>query len=129
MPAIKSMKCRTQSVNRFLLENPSTYVAFRESTMSETDFIREIGYRMGCGLLLDLNNVFVSAANPGFSPIDYLAHFPLFRVGVSRSRVRGFAVPKLVGLQCVLRRSNLANHERFSDRTSSSKKRSRGAGA
>jgi uncharacterized protein (UPF0276 family) len=90
MSAITSMKCRTQSVNRFLLENPSTYVAFRESTMSETDFIREIAYGMGCGLLLDVNNVFVSAANPGFSAIDYVAHFPLFRVGVSRSRVRGF---------------------------------------
>ena len=49
--------------------------------MSETDFIREIAYGMGCGLLLDVNNVFVSAANPGFSAIDYLAHFPLFRVG------------------------------------------------
>jgi uncharacterized protein (UPF0276 family) len=83
MSAITSMKCRTQSVNRFLLENPSTYVAFRESTMSEPDFIR-------CGLPLDLNNVFVSAANPGFSAIDYLAHFPLFRVGVSRSRGPGF---------------------------------------
>jgi len=87
MSAITSMKCRTQSVNRFLLENPSTYVAFRESTMSETEFIREIAYHMGCGLLLDVNNVFVSAANPGFSAIDYLAHFPLFRLGVSRSRV------------------------------------------
>ena len=58
--------------------------------MSETDFIREIAYRMGCGLLLDVNNVFVSTANPGFSAIDYLAHFPLFRVGVSRSRGPGF---------------------------------------
>jgi uncharacterized protein (UPF0276 family) len=65
MSAITSMKCRTQSVNRFLLENPSTYVAFRESTMSETEFIREIADHMGCGLLLDVNNVFVSAANPG----------------------------------------------------------------
>jgi uncharacterized protein (UPF0276 family) len=89
MSAITSMKCRMQSVNRFLLENLSTYVAFSESTKSETDFIREIAYRMGCGLLL-VNNVFVSVANPGFSAIDYLAHFPLFRVGVSRSRVRGF---------------------------------------
>ena len=56
--------------------------------MSETDFIREIAYRMGCGLLLDVNNVFVSAANPVFSAIDYPAHFPLFRV--SRSRGPGF---------------------------------------
>jgi uncharacterized protein len=56
-----------------LLENPSTYVAFRESTMSETDFIRAIVRRTGCGLLLDINNVFVSATNHGFSAREYLA--------------------------------------------------------
>ncbi|WP_445220180.1 DUF692 domain-containing protein [Bradyrhizobium sp. Pa8] len=60
-----------------LLENPSTYVAFRESSMSETDFIRAIVARTGCGLLLDINNVFVSATNHGFSALDYLADFPL----------------------------------------------------
>ena len=64
-----------------LLENPSTYVAFRESTMSETDFIRAIVERAGCGLLLDINNVFVSAANHGFSALDHLADFPLAHVG------------------------------------------------
>ncbi|EHR01220.1 MNIO family bufferin maturase [Bradyrhizobium sp. WSM471] len=64
-----------------LLENPSTYVAFRESSMSETDFIRAVAERTGCGLLLDINNVFVSATNHGFSALDYLADFPLARVG------------------------------------------------
>lgn len=64
-----------------LLENPSTYVAFRSSTMSETDFIRGIAQRTGCSLLLDINNVFVSATNHGFSAIEYLADFPLSRVG------------------------------------------------
>jgi uncharacterized protein (UPF0276 family) len=64
-----------------LLENPSTYVAFRESTMSETDFIRAIVERAGCGLLLDINNVFVSATNHGFAALDYLADFPLAHVG------------------------------------------------
>lgn len=64
-----------------LLENPSTYLLFRESTMSETDFIRRIARRTGCGLLLDINNVFVSATNHGFSPLDYLSDFPLSRVG------------------------------------------------
>jgi uncharacterized protein len=63
-----------------LLENPSTYVAFRESSMSETDFIRTVAERTGCGLLLDINNVFVSATNHGFSALDYLADFPLPRV-------------------------------------------------
>ncbi|WP_439393344.1 MNIO family bufferin maturase [Bradyrhizobium sp. PMVTL-01] len=64
-----------------LLENPSTYVAFRSSTMSETDFMRIVTERTGCGLLLDVNNVFVSATNHGFSALQYLADFPLSRVG------------------------------------------------
>ena len=60
-----------------LLENPSTYVAFEQTTMSETDFIREIASQSGCGLLLDINNVFVSAVNHGFKPLQYLREFPL----------------------------------------------------
>jgi uncharacterized protein (UPF0276 family) len=64
-----------------LLENPSTYLTFGESTMSETEFIRSIADRTGCGLLLDINNVFVSATNHGFSALTYLSDFPLARVG------------------------------------------------
>jgi uncharacterized protein len=64
-----------------LLENPSTYVAFADSTMSETDFIRSAARRTGCALLLDVNNVFVSATNHGFSALDYLSDFPLAKVG------------------------------------------------
>jgi uncharacterized protein len=64
-----------------LLENPSTYVLFLESTMGETDFIRELVRRTGCGLLLDVNNVFVSATNHGYSAPAYLADFPLEHVG------------------------------------------------
>ncbi len=64
-----------------LLENPSTYVAFASSTMSETDFLRAVAQHTGCGLLLDVNNVFVSANNHGFSASAYLAGFPLEEVG------------------------------------------------
>ncbi|UWU25314.1 DUF692 domain-containing protein (plasmid) [Rhizobium sp. CB3060] len=64
-----------------LLENPSTYVLFAESSMSETDFLGAIAKRTGCGLLLDVNNVFVSATNHGYSALDYLADFPLSKVG------------------------------------------------
>lgn len=64
-----------------LLENPSTYVVFPQSTMSETEFIRELARRTGCGLLLDVNNVFVSATNHGYSALAYLADFPLNHVG------------------------------------------------
>src|SRR5271167_2959536 len=66
---------------RILIENPSTYVAFASSTMSETDFIRAITCRTGCGLLLDVNNVFVSATNHGHAALDYLSDFPLAEVG------------------------------------------------
>ena len=66
---------------RILLENPSTYVAFASSTMSETDFIRAITRRTGCRLLLDVNNVFVSAMNHGYAALDYLSDFPLAEVG------------------------------------------------
>ncbi|MBS1166067.1 MAG: hypothetical protein H6R00_2092 [Proteobacteria bacterium] len=64
-----------------LLENPSTYVLFADSSMSETAFIGEVSRRTGCGLLLDINNVFVSATNHGFSALDYLTDFPLSGVG------------------------------------------------
>lgn len=68
-----------QSVLRrkILLENPSTYAVFEHSTMSETDFIREIARRTGCGLLLDVNNVLVSSVNNRFKPLMYLQDFPL----------------------------------------------------
>jgi uncharacterized protein len=66
---------------RILLENPSTYVAFSSSTLGETDFLRAVVQRTGCGLLLDINNVFVSATNHCNSALDYLASFPLDSVG------------------------------------------------
>ncbi len=66
---------------RMLLENPSSYLAFEESTLSETDFLREIAKRTGCGLLLDVNNVFVSATNLGTDPQSYIDAFPLELVG------------------------------------------------
>ncbi len=66
---------------QMLLENPSSYLAFAESTMSETDFLRELAQRTGCGLLLDVNNVFVSATNLKTSPQAYIDDFPLDAVG------------------------------------------------
>jgi uncharacterized protein len=66
---------------RMLLENPATYVTFAASSWSETEFLAEIVRRTGCGLLLDINNVFVSATNHRFDPRAYLAAFPLAAVG------------------------------------------------
>ncbi len=65
---------------RMLLENPSTYVAFAESTYAETDFIAEVARRSGCGLLLDVNNVQVATTNQALDPLVYLDDFPLRHV-------------------------------------------------
>jgi len=62
---------------QMLLENPATYVLFAESTIEETAFLAEIARRTGCGLLLDVNNVFVAATNHNLNPSDYIARFPL----------------------------------------------------
>ncbi len=66
---------------QMLLENPSSYLAFAESDMTETDFLAQIAARTGCGLLLDVNNVFVSAVNLGYSPQGYIDAYPLDHVG------------------------------------------------
>ena len=66
---------------RMLLENPSTYLTFADSTMSEIRFLEIVAEKTGCGLLLDVNNVFVSATNQGYSPEGYIDAFPLDLVG------------------------------------------------
>jgi uncharacterized protein (UPF0276 family) len=65
---------------QMLLENPSTYVQFSDSTYSEVDFIAEVVKRTGCGLLLDLNNVYVASTNQQWEPTKYLDSFPLSEV-------------------------------------------------
>lgn len=65
---------------RLLLENVSSYASFRESTMDEAAFLAEVLERADVGLLLDVNNVYVSAHNHGFDPADYLDALPLERV-------------------------------------------------
>jgi hypothetical protein len=66
---------------QMLLENPSSYLAFTESTLSETDFLGQLVHKTGCGLLLDVNNVFVSSTNLGVSPEAYIAAYPMEAVG------------------------------------------------
>jgi len=66
---------------RILLENPSTYLAFAETEMDEVTFLSEIARRTGCGLLLDVNNVFVSATNQDWDARAYIDAFPLDAVG------------------------------------------------
>ena len=74
---------------RMLLENPSTYLLFQHSTLDETDFIREVIQRTGCGLLLDVNNVYVSCINHQQDPLAYLNALPLHSMG--EIHLAGFA--------------------------------------
>lgn len=66
---------------QMLLENPSSYLAFSESTLSEADFLAALTHKTGCGLLLDVNNVFVSSTNLNLSPQAYIDAYPLEAVG------------------------------------------------
>lgn len=66
---------------RVLLENASTYLAYKTSTMPEWEFISELARRADCGILLDVNNVYVSARNLGFDPVEYLDNVSPERVG------------------------------------------------
>jgi uncharacterized protein (UPF0276 family) len=66
---------------QMLLENPSVYVLFEESEIPETDFLRLIAERTGCGLLLDVNNVEVSATNAGYDAKAYIDAFPVEHIG------------------------------------------------
>lgn len=61
---------------QLILENPSSYVRFAASSIDEADFLRALAEQSGCGLLLDVNNVFVSCHNAGESPAAFLARFP-----------------------------------------------------
>jgi Uncharacterized protein conserved in bacteria len=64
-----------------LVENPATYLTFRDSSFSEAEFIREVVRRTGCGLLLDINNVYVSCVNHRLDPYAYIDQLPLSAVG------------------------------------------------
>lgn len=66
---------------KVLIENPSTYVRFQDDAYPEPEFLRALVRRTGCGLLLDINNVYVSARNHGFDALAYLDAFPMEHVG------------------------------------------------
>lgn len=63
-----------------MLENPSSYVTFADSTMPEWEFIARLAEETNCGLLLDVNNVYVSSVNHDFDPVEYIRSIPVERV-------------------------------------------------
>ncbi len=66
---------------RVLVENPSSYLQYQHSTIAEWEFIAEVARRTGCGILCDVNNVYVSASNHGWQASHYLAALPAAAVG------------------------------------------------
>lgn len=78
-----------------LVENPSTYLSFAHSTLPEWEFLAELPKRTGCGLLLDVNNIHVSASNHGFDVDTYLAAVPLD--AVQEIHVAGHTVRRIDG--------------------------------
>ena len=77
-----------------LLENVSSYVAYKHSAMPEWQFLTAVAQRSGCGILLDLNNLYVNSVNHGFDPLEYLRGIPRERVGqfhlAGHTRMDGF---------------------------------------
>ncbi len=65
-----------QVLGRLLLENPSSYLRYRHSTIPEAEFVAAIAARTGCGILCDVNNIYVSACNHGFDALAYLRALP-----------------------------------------------------
>lgn len=74
---------RAQNVlgRRLLVENPSSYLRYRHSTIPEPEFIGAVAARTGCGLLCDVNNIYVSASNHGFDALAYLRALPAHAIG------------------------------------------------
>jgi uncharacterized protein (UPF0276 family) len=66
---------------RILVENPSSYLAYRHSTIPEWEFLAEVARRSGCGVLCDVNNIVVSASNHGYDPRRYLRALPAESIG------------------------------------------------
>ncbi|MBA3897926.1 MAG: DUF692 domain-containing protein [Sphingomonadaceae bacterium] len=78
---------------QILVENPSTYLRFEHSTIAEWDFLTTVATRTGCGILCDVNNIFVSASNHGWNASDYLANLPV--AAVAEIHLAGHTVREL----------------------------------
>jgi uncharacterized protein len=80
---------------RVLVENPSSYLRWRHSTIPEWEFLAAVASRTGCGILCDVNNIYVSAANHGWDPSAYLAALPPTAIG--EIHLAGHSVRELEG--------------------------------
>lgn len=89
-------KVQTFLGKTILIENPSSYLEYRNSEMTEVEFVQQLLRRSGCGLLLDINNVYVSSVNHGFDPIEYLKAIPGECIGqihlAGHSQINGYLI-------------------------------------
>ncbi len=79
--AAKVRQVQERLGRRILVENVSTYLRFSGSALAEWEFVGAVAEEADCGLLLDVNNLYVNARNHGFDPEDYLAALPAGRIG------------------------------------------------
>jgi uncharacterized protein len=84
----------------FLLENVSSYLEFEHSTIPEWEFLREVSARSGCGILLDVNNVYVSSINNGFDARSYIDAIPAARV--QEIHLAGHARKQIDGVELLI---------------------------
>ena len=90
-------RVQTSLQRPILIENPSSYIAFSDDQYSEPEFLNAIAKRTGCGLLLDINNVYVSAKNSDLDPIDFLAAINSNAVG--EIHLAGHSVQEIDGIE------------------------------
>lgn len=84
---------------RLLIENPSSYLRYRHSTIPEYEFLAAVAERTGCGILCDVNNIYVSACNHGWNPHRYIASLPVAAIG--EIHLAGHSVRHLDGGQII----------------------------
>ncbi len=78
----RNIETAQEAIGRpLLIENPSSYIDFAATEISEPEFLTELGRHTGCGILLDVNNVYVSSRNMGFDPYRYIDAIPAEMVG------------------------------------------------
>jgi uncharacterized protein (UPF0276 family) len=85
---------------RILVENPSSYLCYAHSTIPEWEFLAEVAHRTGCGILCDVNNIYVSACNHGWDSVAYLDGLPAHAIG--EIHLAGHAVKQIEGGQTLL---------------------------
>ncbi len=93
---VKNIKHAQDELQRqILIENPSSYLTYLDSPIAEWEFLSSLTQETGCGLLLDINNIYVSAHNLGFNPLDYLASIPI--EAVKEIHLAGFTIDNIEG--------------------------------